>query len=65
MDVLFNTKSIINKIQIGLIHKDFNKYFEEYDIEVSLKNLFSIKKVEFETKYNWDILLTTGRGNIY
>jgi hypothetical protein len=61
IDVLFNTKSIINKIQNGLIHKDFNKYFEEYDGEVGemcLKNMFSNYKIEFEAKYNWDVFLT-------
>jgi len=50
--------SLINKIQNGLIHKDFNKYFEDYNKEW-LKNLFSIYKIEFETKYNWDILIRT------
>ena len=59
-DVLFNLnhKSLINKIQNGLIHKDFNKYFEDYNKEW-LKNLFSINKIEFEAKYNWDILIHT------
>lgn len=60
-DVLFNHKSLINKIQNGLIHKDFNKYFEDYNKEWLKKNLFSINKIkiEFEAKYNWDILIPT------
>jgi hypothetical protein len=59
-DVLFNHKSLINKIQNGLIHKDFNKYFEDFeDYKEWLKNLFSINKIEFEAKYNWDILIHT------
>ena len=65
-DVLFNYnhKSLINKIQNGLIHKDFNKYFEDYNKEM-LKNLFSSNKIEFEAKYNWDILIRTDEYELF
>ena len=65
-DVLFNYnhKSLINKIQNGLIHKDFNKYFEDYNKE-GLKNLFSSNKIEFEAKYNWDILIHTDEKSFF
>lgn len=57
IDLLFNPKSIINKIQNGLIHKDFNKYFEKYEGDMSFNQLFTIYKIEFETTYNWDVFL--------
>ena len=57
IDFLFNPKSIINKIQNGLIHKDFNKYFEKYEGDMSFNQLFTIYKIEFETTYNWDVFL--------
>lgn len=57
IDLLLNPKSIINKIQNGLIHKDFNKYFEKYDGDMSFNQLFTIYKIEFESTYNWDVFL--------
>ena len=57
IDLLLNPKSIINKIQNGLIHKDFNKYFVKYDGDMSFNQLFTIYKIEFESTYNWDVFL--------
>jgi hypothetical protein len=58
IDLLFKaTKQKFNKINEGFNHKDYSKYFQDCKkSSMSFHQLFRMK-VEFETKYNWDILL--------
>lgn len=58
IDLLFKaTKNKFNKINEGFNHKDYSEYFQGCkESSMTFHQLFKIK-VEFETKYNWDILL--------
>ena len=63
IDLLFKaTKQKFNKINEGFNHKDYSKYFQDCKkSSMTFHQLFKIK-VEFETKYNWDILLQINKN---
>lgn len=63
IDLLFKeTKKKFNKINEGFNHKDYSEYFKGCKkSSMTFHQLFKIK-VEFETKYNWDILLQLNKG---
>jgi hypothetical protein len=65
IDLLFKaTKNKFNKINEGFNHKDYSEYFQgSKKNSMTFHQLFKIK-VEFETKYNWDILLQIKNGSI-
>lgn len=63
IDLLFKaTKNKFNKINEGFNHKDYSEYFQGCkESSMTFHQLFKIK-VEFETKYNWDILLQINKN---
>jgi len=63
IDLLFKaTKNKLNKINEGFNHKDYSEYFQGCkESSMTFHQLFKIK-VEFETKYNWDILLKINKN---
>lgn len=63
IDLLFKaTKNKFNKMNEGFNHKDYSEYFQGCKkSSMTFHQLFKIE-VEFETKYNWDILLQINKN---
>lgn len=65
LDYVLKLKILLQKIQNGLKHKKYGKYFETNDKIRNIKKIEDfqkIDKIEFEAKFNWDIEIVTHKS---